>query len=253
MELTNSIRKTVASLGNAKNRVQERCFIAEGTKCVMDTLPFFSCRYLFATALWVEKYKNWLSNINVIVVKSSDIERMSQLTTPTQVLAVYEIPQYTFDEAKLSTNLVLALDRVQDPGNLGTIMRIADWFGIKDILCSSGTVDAYNPKVVQATMGAISRVKVSQMDLVELIKRNTNVPVYGTFLDGQNIYETQLSATGIVIMGNEGQGISTELSQLVNRRLYIPPYPQNEMTSESLNVGMATAITISEFRRRISK
>ena len=102
-------------------------------------------------------------------------------------------------------------------------------------------------------MGAISRVKVSQMDLVELIKRNTNVPVYGTFLDGQNIYETQLSATGIVIMGNEGQGISTELSQLVNRRLYIPPYPQNEMTSESLNVGMATAITISEFRRRISK
>lgn len=219
----------------------------------MDTLPFFSCRYLFATVLWVEKYKNWLSNVNVIVVKSSDIERMSQLTTPTQVLAVYEIPQYTFDEAKLSTNLVLALDRVQDPGNLGTIIRIADWFGIKDILCSSGTVDAYNPKVVQATMGAISRVKVSQMDLVELIKRNTNVPVYGTFLDGQNIYETQLSATGIVIMGNEGQGISTELSQLVNRRLYIPPYPQNEMTSESLNVGMATAITISEFRRRISK
>lgn len=253
MELTNSIRKTVASLGNAKNRVQERCFIAEGTKCVMDTLRFFSCRYLFATAIWVEKYKNWLSNVNVIVVKSSDIERMSQLTTPTQVLAVYEIPQYTFDEAKLSTSLVLALDRVQDPGNLGTIIRIADWFGIKDILCSSGTVDVYNPKVVQATMGAISRVKVSQMDLVDLIKRNTNVPVYGTFLDGQNIYETQLSATGIVIMGNEGQGISTELSQLVNRRLYIPPYPQNEITSESLNVGMATAITISEFRRRISK
>lgn len=250
MELTNTIRKMVASLGNAKNRRQEGCFIAEGTKCVIDTLAGFKCRYLFATTSWIEQYGKQLP-VEATPVKRQDLERMSQLTTPSQVIAVYEMPHDEFVETRLRDNLVIALDRVQDPGNLGTIMRVADWFGITDIICSPDTVDVYNPKVVQATMGAISRVKVSYLDLASLIKRNPDVPVYGTFLDGRNIYETSLTPGGIVVMGNEGQGISVEVSQLITRRLFIPSYPSNVETSESLNVGMATAITISEFRRRI--
>lgn len=250
-ELTNNLRKMVASLGNARNRREEGCFVAEGTKCVCDTWQNFHCRYLFATTAWIEQHGKSLPGANPIVVKRADMERMSQLSTPSQVLAVYELPDTEFDETKLFSNLVIALDRVQDPGNLGTIIRIADWFGITDIVCSPDTVDVYNPKVVQATMGAISRVKVHYLDLVNLIKCNPDVPVYGTFLDGRNIYETSLTPHGIVVLGNEGQGISNEVGDLIKRRLFIPSYPQERPTSESLNVSMATAITIAEFRRRM--
>ena len=159
----------VASLGNARSRREEKCFIAEGTKCVIDTWSAFECRYLFATSAWIETHAHELPGAQPVVVKRADMERMSQLSTPSQVLAVYELPEVKFDESSLESNLVIALDRVQDPGNLGTIMRIADWFGITDIVCSPDTVDVYNPKVVQATMGAISRVRVHYIDLVDLI------------------------------------------------------------------------------------
>lgn len=251
MEITQSFRKMVASLGTVKGRREHKCFIAEGSKCVIDTWGHFKCRYLLATSQWIESNDGMLTGAMPIAVKKSDIERMSQLTTPSSVIAIYEIPEYFFDEASLAVNLTIALDRIQDPGNLGTIMRIADWFGITDILCSKDTVDVYNPKVVQATMGAISRVKVHYCDLVELVKRNCHLPVYGTLLDGDNIYETELSANGIIIMGNEGQGLSTEIRELVSHKLFIPSFPQDRPTSESLNVGMATAITIAEFRRRM--
>ena len=242
----------VASLGNARNRREEKCFVAEGTKCVVDTWNAFKCRYLFATSAWIEAHAKELPGVNPIVVKRADMERMSQLSTPSQVLAVYELPDVEFDEASLSSNLVIALDRVQDPGNLGTIMRIADWFGITDIVCSPDTVDVYNPKVVQATMGAISRVKVHYLDLVDLIKRNADIPVYGTFLDGDNMYEKELTPYGLLVMGNEGNGVSAEVASLVNERLYIPNYPPQRETSESLNVAMATGIICAEFRRRMS-
>lgn len=251
MELTNSIRKMVASLGNARNRREEGCFVVEGTKCVLDTLAFFSCRYLLATTQWVETNKEHIEGKNVIVVKRTDVERMSQLNTPTQVIAVYNLPEKQFSYS-IFDNLVIALDRVQDPGNLGTIIRIADWFGITDIVCSRDTVDVYNPKVIQATMGAISRVNVHYVDLVDVLgKVASHKPIYGTFLDGDNIYEKELSQNGVVVMGNEGSGISSEIANIVNSRLYIPSYPIDRPTSESLNVGMATAITIAEFRRRI--
>jgi TrmH family RNA methyltransferase len=175
---------------------------------------------------------------------------MSQLTTPSSVIAVYEIPQSALDETIVNEQLVIALDRVQDPGNLGTIMRVADWFGISYIVCSRDTVDVYNPKVVQATMGAISRVKVHYVDLPDFIARHRDVPVYGTLLDGDNIYETSLQNHGLVVMGNEGQGLSDEVKAMVSHRLLIPSYPPERPTSESLNVGMATAITIAEFRRQ---
>ena len=148
--------------------------------------------------------------------------------------------------------LTIALDGVQDPGNLGTIIRIADWFGISDIICSHDTVDAFSPKVVQATMGSIARVHIHYADLENLIKAlPDNYPVYGTFLDGSDLYDKQLSAGGIIVMGNEGKGISQPVRALVNQRLLIPNYPKGRKTADSLNVAIATAITCAEFRRRI--
>lgn len=240
----------VASLGTIKGRREENCFVVEGTKCVMDTIHHFSCRYLLATSQWIEKNAHGLSHVAPIEVKRVDLARMSQLTTPTDVIAVYDIPNYKLDENRFSEELTIILDKIQDPGNLGTIMRIADWFGIYTIVCSRDTVDVYNPKVIQATMGAISRVKVHYCDLPELLKKHLDIPMYGTFLDGINMYNMDLSSHGFLVMGNEGQGISSEVGDLVSHRLYIPSYPIGVQTSESLNVGMATAIAVAEFRRR---
>lgn len=247
MEITNGIIKWVHSLAQKKNRDNERCFVAEGTKCVLDTLGAFRLRGLFCT-------ENWLRTHNIEyadVVSSSQIERMSMLKTPTEVIAVYEIPDYDVDLSETVRSLNLALDNVQDPGNLGTIIRIADWFGINDIYCSVDTVDVYNPKVVQATMGAISRVRVHYCDLPGLFGTLKEVPVFGTFLDGDSIYEEKLGSNGFIVMGNEGKGISPEVEKYVDKRLLIPSYPVGVVTSESLNVGMATAIVVSEFRRRM--
>lgn len=247
MEVTNGIIKWVHSLAQKKNRDNERCFVAEGTKCVLDTLGAFRLRGLFCT-------ENWLRTHNIEdadVVSSSQIERMSMLKTPTEVIAVYEMPDYDVDLSETVKNLNLALDNVQDPGNLGTIIRIADWFGINDIYCSVDTVDVYNPKVVQATMGAISRVRVHYCDLPGLFGTLKDVPVFGTFLDGDSIYEEKLGSNGFIAMGNEGKGISPEVEKYVDKRLLIPSYPVGVVTSESLNVGMATAIVVSEFRRRM--
>lgn len=247
MEVTNGIIKWVHSLAQKKNRDNERCFVAEGTKCVLDTLGAFRLRGLFCT-------ENWLRTHNIEdadVVSSSQIERMSMLKTPTEVIAVYEMPDYDMDLSETVKNLNLALDNVQDPGNLGTIIRIADWFGINDIYCSVDTVDVYNPKVVQATMGAIARVRVYYCDLPGLFGTLKDVPVFGTFLDGDSIYEEKLGSNGFIVMGNEGKGISPEVEKYVDKRLLIPSYPVGVVTSESLNVGMATAIVVSEFRRRM--
>ena len=148
--------------------------------------------------------------------------------------------------------MCLALDGVQDPGNLGTILRIADWFGIHHVLCSNGSADVYNPKCVQSCMGALARVEVHYCDLPEVL-RETEVPVFGTFLDGTDIYEEELSPNGIIVMGNEGNGISEEVGKLVNRRLYVPNFPKGSTTTESLNVAVATGIVCAEFRRRAFK
>lgn len=242
----------VASLGDVKGRREHGCFMAEGSKCVLDTMDAFECRYLMATRAWLASHEARPRDGEVIEVSAGDIGRMSQLRTPQEVIAVYRIPPVDFDRSSLDSRLVLALDSVQDPGNLGTIIRVADWFGIDMILCSRTTADVYNPKVVQATMGAISRVNVVYCDLPSVIASvRDEVPVYGTFLDGDSIYETGLSPKGIIVMGNEGNGVSAEVGSLVNRRLLIPSYPAGVPTSESLNVAMATGITLAEFRRRM--
>jgi len=164
-------------------------------------------------------------------------------------LAVFEIPSYELNSELLHENLSLALDNVQDPGNLGTILRIADWFGIRNVLCSIGTADAFNPKTVQATMGAIGRIRLLYTDLPEFLK-TVRIPIYGTFLEGEILYDADLQNEGIIVMGNEGNGISEAVGQLVTDKLFIPDFPMGQTGSESLNVSVATAIVCSEFRRR---
>lgn len=241
--------KYIRSLELKKNRKEERVFVAEGHKLVGDLLGHFTCRLLLATRTWLDNHKHVVAQ-EIIEVTYEELTKASLLKTPQDVLGVFEQPCHDIRPEAISQSLCLALDDIQDPGNLGTIIRLADWFGIEHIFCSQGTVDAYNPKTVQATMGALARVKLHYCDLRALMDSIGNVPIYGTFLDGKNIYEEQLSENGLIVMGNEGNGISREIAQAVNKRLYIPNYPPQRETSESLNVATATAIVCAEFRRR---
>jgi TrmH family RNA methyltransferase len=190
--------------------------------------------------------------VEVDEVTEEDLKRVSFQETPQQVLAVFKQPVYEVDvNVVAKKNLCLVLDDVQNPGNLGTIVRLADWFGIEHIFCSKGCADIYNPKTVQATMGGIARVQVHYVDLPEMLKSlEVGIPVYGTFLDGENMYQKTMENRGLIVMGNEGKGVSKEVEAFVSERLYIPNYPAGRETSESLNVAIATAIVCAEFRRR---
>lgn len=243
--------KIIKSLELKKFRTEKGLFIAEGHKTVEELLGRFDCTLLAATQEWLESRRNIPAD-RIEAVTSDELKRASLLQNPQDMLAVFRIPK---NEMKLSDaatdNLVLALDDVQDPGNMGTIVRLADWFGIRHLFCTKGTVDIYNPKSVQATMGALARVSVHYTDLKEALGTlPPSVPVYGTFLEGDIIYDAPLSKNGVIIMGNEGNGISTGIKQAVTKKLYIPNWPAGAPTSESLNVAIATAVVCSEFRRR---
>lgn len=241
--------KYIRSLELKKNRKEEKVFLAEGPKLVSDVLGHFPCHFLAATSDWLRAHPSIAAD-EILEVSAEDLARASLLKTPQQVLAIFEQPDYKPDKEVISHSLCIALDDVQDPGNLGTIVRLADWFGIEHIFCSPNTVDIYNPKTVQATMGGIARVKVYYTPLPELIRMLGDVPIYGTFLDGENIYEQQLATNGLIVMGNEGNGIGDEVGKLINRKLLIPNFPAERETSESLNVAIATAIVCAEFRRQ---
>ena len=247
--------KYIRSLELKKNRNKEGVFVAEGHKVVDDLLALQPALLIVATAEWI-KGKQLGAETEVIEVTDEELKKVSFLQHPQQVLAVFRQDQATaIDSFGFSgidtTELSLALDGVQDPGNLGTIIRIADWFGITHIYCSQDTADVYNPKVVQATMGSIARVKVEYGNLLGLVESlPADVPVYGTLLDGENIYQQPLENRGLIVMGNEGKGISPALAQKVNRRLLIPNFPEGRPTADSLNVAIATAITCAEFRRQ---
>lgn len=249
MALSKNRIKYIRSLELKKNRKAESVFLAEGPKLVGDLLGHFQCRFLIATAEWLAENRQ-LPVKDVTEVSEEELSRASLLKTPQQVLAVFEQPDDVMDTSVISRSLCLALDDVQDPGNLGTIIRLADWFGIEHIFCSPNTVDVYSPKTIQATMGGIARVKLHYIPLPELIRSVGDIPVYGTFLDGENMYSQPLSAHGLIVMGNEGNGIGKEVEQLINRKLYIPNYPSDRETSESLNVAIATAVVCAEFRRQ---
>ena len=216
--------KYIRSLELKKNRKEEHAFVAEGHKLVGDLLGHFPCKLLVATRAWLERNPGMKAD-EIIEVTQEELTRASLQKAPQEVLAVFEQPTYEMDASVVSQNLCLALDDVQDPGNLGTIIRLADWFGIEHIFCSQGTVDVYNPKTIQATMGALARVKLHYCHLPSFIASLKDTPVYGTFLDGENMYGKNLSEHGLIVMGNEGNGISKECGKLVNERLFIPNYP----------------------------
>lgn len=246
--------KYIRSLELKKNRNKEGLFVTEGHKVVDDLLALRPALLIVATKEWLQG-KHLNERTEVIEVTEEELRKVSFLQHPQQVLAIFEQDsQNAFDATEVDvTKLSLALDGVQDPGNLGTIIRIADWFGITHIYCSQETADVYNPKVVQATMGSIARVSVRYGDLQALIDNlPEGTPVYGTLLDGENIYQQELDNKGIIIMGNEGKGISPALAKKVNKRLLIPNFPEGRATADSLNVAIATAITCSEFRRATS-
>lgn len=253
MGLSKNKIKYLNSLTLKKNRDKEGVFIAEGVKLVGDLLPYFDAKLIVAEDSWIEE-KNPKAEEIILVDSLDEMKKISQLSTPSSVYAVFYRPKYNLNlqEFVKKQDLVLALDSIQDPGNLGTIIRIADWFGIRHILCSKTTVDVYNSKTVQSTMGALGRVEVHYVDLPQILGvfKDSNFPIYGTFLDGNSIYNAKLLNCGVIVMGNEGNGISKEVANFVSHKLLIPSYPANEATSESLNVAVATAIVCSEFRRR---
>ena len=244
--------KYVRQLEQKKFRKQEGLFIAEGHKVVGDLLRAgYIPKMLFATEKWLHENRLLVltTAVTPTTVTDDELRRLSLQQHPQQVLALFPIPPLN-SKFLILNSLALALDGVQDPGNLVTIIRIADWFGISTIICSDDTVDAWNPKVVQATMGSLARVNIIYTNLPEFLDTlPPDYPVYGTLLDGENIYTQPLTPHGLIVMGNEGNGISEAVRQRVNRRLLIPDFHDGD-TADSLNVAIATAITCSEFRRR---
>ena len=247
--------KYLKSLEMKKHRQAESVFVAEGPKIVGDLLNAgFEATYLAVVECsdFASRLQNFdLKGVQIDFVTADDLRKVSSLEAPQQVLAVLKQPIWQLDSNIASKELCLALDEVQNPGNLGTIIRLAAWFGIEHLFCSKGCADVYNSKTVQATMGGLAHVKVHYVDLVEMIGNlPDSTPIYGTFLDGENLYGKQLEQRGLIVMGNEGRGVSKEVENLVTEKLFIPNYPAERESTESLNVAIATAIVCAEFRRR---
>ncbi|MGB1313241.1 MAG: TrmH family RNA methyltransferase [Bizionia paragorgiae] len=237
--LSKSQIKVITRLKQKKYRVQDGIFVAEGIKVINELLDsHLELQHLFTTVSFgtvLEKEQ---------LITEAELKKISFLKTPNKALALFKIPQ---QQAIPTNQFVVALDNVRDPGNLGTIIRLCDWFGVEELVCNTETVDCYNPKVIQATMGSITRVNVSYIDLESYLKAS-NSPVFGAFMDGDNVYNTTLPETGILVLGNEANGISPEIEALVTNRIAIPRFGALQAT-ESLNVATATAILLSEFKR----
>ena len=246
-------QKEISALQLKKFRTENKLFLVEGEKMVEELLlSGWDIQTILATSEWLGLHRNAIKLCNELIEgEPEDLKKVSSLKTPNQVLAVVRIPKLQININELALKLALVIDAVQDPGNLGTIIRICDWFGINNIICTNSTVEAYNPKVVQASMGSIFRVNVEYTDLskwLENYKKTIGQPVYGAFLEGENIYDSKLSSNGLIILGNESNGISTTLSKFVTNRLTIPRFTKSG--ADSLNVSIAAAIFCSEFRRR---
>ncbi|MFK2820473.1 RNA methyltransferase [Flavobacteriaceae sp. LMIT009] len=233
--------KLISSLKQKKYRQQHGLFVVEGIKTVNELLHSnLQLHQLYTTTLQFDVLDDLVTQIT-----EAELKKISFLKAPNMVLAVFKFPE---PKPVDFSRLVVALDDVRDPGNLGTIIRLCDWFGVNDLICSNETVDCYNPKVIQATMGSITRVNVSYVDLEDILK-NQDVIKFGAFMNGENVYETNLPTSGILVLGNEANGISKEIESLTIKRISIPRFGDLQET-ESLNVANATAILLSEFKRR---
>ncbi|MBP5306559.1 MAG: RNA methyltransferase [Paludibacteraceae bacterium] len=245
--------KDLSQYALKKRRDEDHVFVAEGRKLIEELASSFSCRTLVGTD--PADSSPFIPCKQYFIASRSEMERISLQKSARDSFAVF-LRHDASDNNHLPSpykGLTLALDTVQDPGNLGTIIRICDWFGVEQVWCSEGCADPWSPKVVQSTMGALARVHVStNINLTELLSkaRQEGIRIYGTQLDGENIYQKTLDKQAIVVMGNEGNGLSNEVRKLVNEHLLIPSFPPDRITSESLNVAVATAVVIGEFRRR---
>jgi TrmH family RNA methyltransferase len=233
--------KLITSLQHKKYRQEHQLFLAEGVKVIQELLESnFELEHLFETKHLFDQ----VSTAKKSLVQEQDMKRISALATPSSCLALFKMPETKPIEEQ---GLVIALDSIRDPGNLGTIIRLCDWFGVTQLLCSIETVDVYNPKVVQATMGSISRVNVCYIELADFIA-TTSLPVFGTFMDGENLYQQVLPKEGVLVLGNEANGISSPIEHRIAKKIAIPRFGSVQKT-ESLNVATAAAIFLSEFRR----
>ncbi|HPD96531.1 MAG TPA: RNA methyltransferase [Tenuifilaceae bacterium] len=243
--------KRITSLQQKKFRSELGLFIAEGTRLIEEIAKsdYIKVEELYYTSQW----QNEIGLHPAIEEKITlnEMKKISSLTTPSSVLAICKIPNPLFSNIDFNNNLVLALDTIQDPGNLGTILRLASWFGVANIVCSNETADAFSPKVIQASMGAIARVKVHYCNLAEKLESlKSTIPVLGSFMNGENIYNIDKTPSGILVMGNEGNGISHNVEKQITKRITIPSFTENNSNVESLNVAMATAVILSELRRK---
>lgn len=238
--------KLINSLKQKKFRMQHRLFISEGIKNIDELIHSdFILKTLYTTKA-LNSYANTIPSEKLISITENELKKISYLKTPNTALALFTIPEL---QPVNDTGLILALDSINDPGNLGTIIRLCDWFGIKSIVCSKETVDCFNPKVVQASMGSIARVHISYVDLEDFLKTSQK-PVFGAFMEGENVYKMDLPKEGILVLGNEANGISKTVEALITQKISIPQFGNNQDT-ESLNVATATAILLSEFRRSL--
>ncbi|SEA38855.1 RNA methyltransferase, TrmH family [Porphyromonadaceae bacterium KH3R12] len=249
MSLSKNKIKYIRSLNEKKFRNEHNTFVAEGTKLVFDLLGACRCQLIAALPSILSSHPE-LKAEEIIAADENELKKATFLKTAPQIIGVFYQPCQDIKKTDFDNRLSLVLDGIQDPGNMGAIVRIADWFGIEHIISSYDTVDIFNPKTVQATMGAIARIKVFYTDIKDLLRQQSHSPIYGTFLEGEDIYSTSLSNNGFIVMGSEGRGISRETEKLINKKLFIPNFPEGRATSESLNVATATAITCAEFRRR---
>lgn len=254
--ISNKQVKFIKSLKILKYRRQYNSFVAEGPKIVGELLnSHIEIQSVFGVKSWILANNTDIpANLDLEEVSEQELHKISFLQTPNQVLAVCKIPEHTKLNPGYPNNLALLLDNISDPGNLGTIIRTADWFGIDHVICTPECADAYNPKVVQATMGSIARVRIYSPDIEEYLSgKPESVMVYGAFLDGENIYKTNLRSKGILVIGSESRGISDKIGRFVNRRLTIPRVPGNSFSAESLNVAIATGIILSTFKMNAGK
>lgn len=240
MKVQKETLKVIKSLSQKKNRHFHKMFVVEGEKSIKEFLnEKFKLKYLLKTK------EDLFPSEGGLLITDKQLHQVSNLKSPNKTLAVFEMP---VPNKIMFNGITIALDQLNDPGNLGAIIRLADWYDVEQILCSLDTVDCYNPKVVQASMGSLSRVKIFYTDLNSILK-STSTPVYGTFMSGENLYSSNFQKEAIIVFGNEGNGISNNIKSLIQHNISIPQYGL-EKNTESLNVAMATAITISEVRRR---
>lgn len=241
MNISKNQLKLITSLSQKKYRQKYKLFIAEGVKVVEELLnSSFEIETLYCT----KDYQCKKSNIEINIISELELKKISNLKSPNKVLGLFKIPE---TKSFKNNGLILALDTINDPGNLGTIIRLCDWFGIKELICSKDTVDCYNAKVVQASMGSLTRMSIYYVDIKEYLAA-TSLPKFIADMNGENVYSTTLPKEAILIMGNEANGVSDEVKEFVNNSISIPRFGDTQET-ESLNVATATAILLSEFRR----